>query len=74
MAKNDFDTKPVEEIRREALEKLDIPDFRPEYFEIADGKTLLSVEDAGQHQFIVACCAVWAGDVRLIDNIIIRNN
>ena len=72
-AKEDFDSSSVADIRQNAINALTIPDFRPEYFEIADGKTLLPIEDPGRHNYIVACCAVWAGDVRLIDNIIIRD-
>jgi pantoate--beta-alanine ligase len=71
-AKSAIGIAPIEKIQQEALDALSIPEFRPEYFEIADGNTLLSVEDATRHTFIVACCAVWAGDVRLIDNMILR--
>ncbi len=72
-AKADIDSKPIAQIRQEAIEALSIEEFKPEYFEIADGNTLLPVEDVAQHNIIVACCAVWVGDVRLIDNIIICN-
>ncbi|RLD19191.1 MAG: pantoate--beta-alanine ligase [Bacteroidetes bacterium] len=71
-AKEDIDKKSVADIRERAMKTLTVPDFRPEYFEIADGITLLPVKDPAAHEFIVACVAVWAGDVRLIDNMIIR--
>ena len=71
-AKKDIDKLSITDIRRNALNALAIPDFKPEYFEIADGKTLLPVGDTLMHDYIVACCSVWAGEVRLIDNIIIR--
>jgi len=47
--------------------------FKPEYFTIADGNTLQSINDIKNSDYVVACTAVWAGEVRLIDNIILRN-
>ncbi len=61
-----------EDIQKEAMTAFDIPDFKPEYFRIVDGITLLPVEDASQSEEIVACTAVWAGEVRLIDNMILK--
>lgn len=46
--------------------------FRPEYFRIVDGRTLQEIEDPKQHDQIVVCTAAWAGDVRLIDNVILK--
>ncbi len=61
---------PVSDLQELCFHKLEIPGFRPEYFEIVDGSTLLP---ANEHtQYVVACCAIWAGDVRLIDNMILR--
>lgn len=62
-----------EEIEHFALGRLSIPGFKPEYFEIVDGNTLQPVEDAAQTNYIVACTAVWAGNVRLIDNLILKS-
>lgn len=42
--------------------------LRPEYFEIVDGRTLEPWFAANPQGRPVACTAVWAGDVRLIDN------
>lgn len=61
----------VKDIRTFAMEKLDIPGFHPEYFEIVDNNTLLPLERLNGAKTAVACAAVWAGDVRLIDNIIL---
>ncbi len=61
---------PVLEER--AMHRLDTPDFYPEYFKIVDGRTLESIETLRGHDYIVACAAVWAGEVRLIDNMILR--
>ena len=60
------------ETRQLALEKLDVPGFRPEYFELADGQSLQPVQDWKTPASIVACTAVWAGNVRLIDNLILK--
>jgi len=59
-------------IERKAMEKLKVRHFKPEYFSIVDGKTLAPVKDASKHKYIVACTAVWAKDVRLIDNMILK--
>ncbi|MDR2805658.1 MAG: pantoate--beta-alanine ligase [Dysgonamonadaceae bacterium] len=40
-----------------------------EYFELVDGNSLQTVNDWNDSNFIVGCIAVYAGDVRLIDNI-----
>lgn len=60
-------------VRKMALHDLAIKDFKPEYFEIVDGNTLMPVEDYSESDYIVACTAVWAGEVRLIDNMIIKS-
>jgi pantoate--beta-alanine ligase len=64
-----FKLMSLAELQEDCLRKLDIPGFRPEYFEIVDGVTLLPATE--KTSFVVACCAVWAGDVRLIDNMIL---
>ncbi len=46
--------------------------FRLEYFTLADGLTLQPVSDWNNHDTIVACTAAWLGDVRLIDNVMIK--
>lgn len=48
--------------------------FRPEYFSIVDGITLQHISDFKDTDFAVACTAVWVGDVRLIDNMVLKNN
>ena len=45
---------------------------RAEYFEIVDGRTLLPIQLFEDTDFAVALVAVWVGDVRLIDNIILK--
>lgn len=59
-------------IQKFAMENLAIPGFKPEYFEIVDGHSLRSLSQIDGADKIVACTAVWAGDVRLIDNMILK--
>jgi len=72
LAKSQLSEFSVEYIERKAIEKLTIPGFKPEYFTIVDGHSLLPVKRPQDHDLIVACTAVWAGDVRLIDNMILK--
>lgn len=71
-AKSKLKTMDLREIEKWALQKMRVPDFTPEYFSIVDGYTLKPVENTADHDYIVACTAVWAGDVRLIDNMIYK--
>ncbi|HLW06031.1 MAG TPA: pantoate--beta-alanine ligase, partial [Marinilabiliaceae bacterium] len=48
--------------------------FKIEYFEIVDGETLQPVKDWKESNCIVGCIAVFAGEVRLIDNVIYKNS
>lgn len=65
-------THSVAELKSYAMEKMNIPDFSPEYFEIVDGKTLQPVNSMEESDYIVACTAVWAKGIRLIDNRILK--
>ncbi|MEL7251262.1 MAG: pantoate--beta-alanine ligase [Bacteroidota bacterium] len=48
-------------------------ELRPEYFSIVDADTLLSLNSAASlPERIVACTAVWAGEIRLIDNLLLQ--
>jgi pantoate--beta-alanine ligase len=47
----------------------DVPGLQTEYFEVVDGYTLQPVNDWHSSSYIVGCIAVYAGEVRLIDNI-----
>lgn len=70
----------VPEIQAVAWVMLNNAGLKPEYFEIVDGHTLepirskgaiLFLEDRGIGGPIVACTAAFAGEVRLIDNLIL---
>lgn len=71
-AKKLLDSKTPEEVEKWAMHELSIPEFKPEYFTIVDGITLQSIEDFSKTDFVVACTAVWAGEVRLIDNMVLK--
>jgi pantoate--beta-alanine ligase len=60
----------VEEIRNQFFEVMKNENFTPEYMEVVDGYTLAPVKTIHDAKQIVACCAVYVEDVRLIDNII----
>jgi len=63
----------VKKVKEKALAKLSaIPGFKPEYFDIVDGYTLQPIKKMKDSDYVVACIAVWTGDIRLIDNEILK--
>jgi len=48
--------------------------FKLDYFEIVDGNTLQPVADWKDSNYIVGCIAVYCGPIRLIDNIVYKQN
>jgi pantoate--beta-alanine ligase len=63
------------EIQKQISAKLRAePRFRLEYFEIADGRTLLPIRLFEDTDYAVALIAVWVGEVRLIDNIVLKQH
>lgn len=72
-AKNQVEIKTPKEVKTWAMQELSIPRFKPEYFEIVDGITLQPIDDFSETNFAVACTAVWVGEVRLIDNMILKS-
>jgi pantoate--beta-alanine ligase len=56
-----------------AMKALNVPGIVPEYFEIVDGKTLHTINKMDEHNVVVACTAVKLGEVRLIDNLVMKN-
>ena len=70
--RNKYKRSP-DELESYAMERLaSIKNFRPEYFTIADARTLRQTDDLQDSDYVVACTAVWAGEVRLIDNMILK--
>lgn len=60
------------EVQKMATDLLTTKGFKVEYFGIADGRTLQPLRLFEDTDYVVALVAVWAGDVRLIDNIIVK--
>ncbi|MCL1938518.1 MAG: pantoate--beta-alanine ligase [Candidatus Azobacteroides sp.] len=60
----------ISETKNEVINQINSrPELRVEYFDLVDGGTLQSVQNWEDSDQIVGCIAVYAGDVRLIDNI-----
>lgn len=72
--KSKLNLSSTEALEAEAMETLKLAGLKPEYVEIVDGYTLQKIVHPEKHEFIVACIAAWAGEVRLIDNIILKGN
>ncbi len=64
----------VNDIKQWVIKEIDSQQFMSlEYFEISSSLTLQPIEKWEDSKNIVACIAVFVGNVRLIDNIIIEN-
>jgi pantoate--beta-alanine ligase len=62
--------KSVAELKKEVIDRLNaIPELRVEYFDLVDGDSLQPVNDWNNSEHVVGCIAVYAGEVRLIDNV-----
>ena len=72
-AKENYGKETTGEIEKKALEMINGKGLKPEYFKIVNGRTLDPVS-SGHENNAIAIVAAWAGDVRLIDNIIITDN
>lgn len=69
--KANFAHEHIATLKQNAIQALNaVPEFQLDYFEIADGKTLLPATE--NSETVVACTAVFVGEVRLIDNMILR--
>jgi pantoate--beta-alanine ligase len=61
------------DIQRLALLRLKTePHFKVEYFEIVDGRTLLPIQLFEDTDYAIALVAIWVGEIRLIDNMILK--
>lgn len=64
----------VEGVKNKVIEAINANEkLEVEYFEIVDGYTLQPVDNWEESEYIVACIAVFAGEIRLIDNVIYKN-
>jgi len=60
----------VSDLKEQVIESINkVLSLRVEYFDIVDGNTLLSIANWEDSNDVVACIAVFCGEVRLIDNI-----
>lgn len=64
--------RTVAESKSWALQQLTEAGLKPEYFEIIDGYNLRNIDSWAAADLVVACVAAWAGEIRLIDNVIIE--
>lgn len=69
--KKKMGTTNVTDTKQAVLDRLIAVGFKPDYFEIVDGDSLLSIEKWSESEYIVACVAAYIKDVRLIDNMIL---
>lgn len=64
----------VDEIKNKVIEAINnVNGMKIEYFEIVNGYTLKAVDNWDNSEYIVGCIAVFAGEIRLIDNVIYKN-
>ncbi len=68
-AREAFNGANAQAVGAEGLQKLADAGLKPEYFDLVDGYTLLPATP--ESSLVVACTAAWAGDVRLIDNVVV---
>ncbi|MGI9159970.1 MAG: pantoate--beta-alanine ligase [Saprospiraceae bacterium] len=66
--------QPMQQVAAAAFDQLTAAGFRPEYLEIVDGYTLQPVYSLSETGMIVVCAAAWLGNVRLIDNVVIKSD
>ncbi len=71
---NNAETISFEILKTNFRKKINsLPNFKLEYIEIVDGITLQTVEKYTDSDYIVVCMATWVGEIRLIDNFILKN-
>ncbi len=64
----------IEATRNEVMKRINQdPNLEVEYFEIVDGLSLRGVDSWQESDYIVGCIAVFAGKVRLIDNVVYKS-
>ncbi len=71
-AKSNMHGHSLDALKAAAIKELTVPGMAPAYFEIVDGRTLQAVASFEGHDFVVACAAVRLGEVRLIDNLVMK--
>ena len=60
----------IAELKQEVINAInENSELEVEYFDLVDSETLQSVQDWSDSEHIIGCIAVFAGEVRLIDNV-----
>ena len=70
--KSELSHKPIDVLLENARKQFDVNGVNLEYLEIVDGRTLQPILDTKDSDIVVACVAAYVGDIRLIDNIILK--
>lgn len=71
--KENYHKKSLQDTKEEALASIAMfNEFRLDYLEIVDRKTLLSLQNWTDADEIIVCVALFIGEVRLIDNMFIN--
>jgi len=64
----------IEDVKNQVVQTINTTEgLEVEYFEIVDGYTLQAVDNWADSSYIVGCIAVFAGEIRLIDNVTYKN-
>lgn len=71
--KDKMDQFLPKELEKMAIEMLSNQGMELEYFEIVDGTTLTPIASFDESEKVVACTAVRVGEIRLIDNFILKS-
>lgn len=73
LAKHLLTTRSIPEIEKVCVARIEEePCLKVDYFKIADGRTLNAMEHLSTEAEPVALAAVYAGEVRLIDNLLLK--
>ena len=72
-AKENFPNLSISDIKKQAIGQIKaIPEFDLDYFEIVNGATLQRVNAKDDAAIVIACTAVYLANIRLIDNVILK--
>lgn len=73
LAKQEIETLSINEVKQNAINRLnEVEEFSLDYFEIANGQTLQVAENKEDATSLVACTAIFLANIRLIDNVILK--
>lgn len=73
LAKAEIQSLSIQAVKQNAVQRLNsVPEFQLDYFEITDGQTLQVADNKETASSLVACTAVFLANIRLIDNIILK--